>query len=79
MSDTAQDIALKRLDNIVRRVLSIISRVILLIAFFGFFMPVGFLMRLFGRDPLQRRLDPAVNSYYQSSKERANNHMDKPF
>ena len=55
------------------------SRVILIVAFFGIFMPIGFIIRLFGIDPLQRQLDSSANTYYRSSKERAGDHMDKPF
>lgn len=55
------------------------SRIILIVAFFGIFMPIGFIIRLFGIDPLQRQLNSSANTYYRSSKERAGDHMDKYF
>ena len=55
------------------------SRTILIIVFFGIFLPVGFIMRVFGSDPLHRKLESTASSYYRPSKERAREHMDKPF
>ena len=42
----------------------IISPVILAILFYGVFGPVGFLMRLFGKDPMQRSFDARAKSYW---------------
>ena len=55
------------------------SRVILIIVFFGIFLLIGFIIRLFGIDLLQRQLNLSANTYYHPSKERAGDHMDKPF
>jgi hypothetical protein len=42
-----------------------ISRILLTIIFFVVIMPTGLLMRLFGKDPMDRKLDPAASSYWQ--------------
>ena len=56
-----------------------VSRITLIIIFFGIFMPAGFIMRLLGHDPLHRKLESTANTYYCPSKKRSENHMDKPF
>jgi len=47
-----------------RRLHSIVSPVILAILFYGVITPIGLLSRLFGHDPLRRRIDPAAPSYW---------------
>jgi len=42
----------------------VLSHVIMAIIFYGLFTPVGLLMRLFGRDPMCRRLDPNASTYW---------------
>jgi hypothetical protein len=42
----------------------VVSHVIMGILYFGVFTPVGLLFRLMGRDPLNRRLEPAASSYW---------------
>ena len=41
-----------------------VSQVMLLIMFFGLFMPIGLVFRLIGRDPLHRARRPGVESYW---------------
>lgn len=41
-----------------------VSHVLLALIFFGMFTPVGLFMRLWGRDPLQRKFDPGAASYW---------------
>jgi hypothetical protein len=41
-----------------------VSHLVLGVLYFGVLTPVAFLMRLAGRDPLQRRLDRAAASYW---------------
>jgi hypothetical protein len=41
-----------------------VSRVILTILFFGIVLPTGLLMRLFGKDPMDRKFDSAAPSYW---------------
>jgi hypothetical protein len=42
----------------------VVSPVVLGIIFFGVFTPTGVVMRLFGRDAMCRKLDPAARSYW---------------
>ena len=42
----------------------IISPLILGILFYACVTPIGFLMRLTGKDPMRRKFDPAVKSYW---------------
>lgn len=42
----------------------IVSPVVLAILFYGVVTPTGLIMRLFGRDPMRRRRDPGVESYW---------------
>jgi hypothetical protein len=43
----------------------LVSEIVLLLSFFGLFLPVALAFRLLGRDALQRRLEPAAASYWQ--------------
>lgn len=42
----------------------VVSHLVLAIVFFGVFAPLGLVMRLLGRDPLQRRFDAAADTYW---------------
>ena len=42
----------------------VLSHVILAIFYYGLLTPLGLVFRLMGRDPLQRRLDPNIKSYW---------------
>lgn len=42
----------------------IISPLILALLFYIFITPIGFLMRLTGKDPMRRRFEPAAKSYW---------------
>jgi hypothetical protein len=42
-----------------------VSRVLLTIIFFIVIMPTGLIMRLSGKDPMDRKLDPAASTYWQ--------------
>ncbi len=42
----------------------VLSHVIMAVIFYGVFTPVGLVMRLFGRDPMHRRLDPGASTYW---------------
>ena len=41
-----------------------VSHLLMAIVFFGVITPIGFIMRLMGRDPLQRAFDPAAKTYW---------------
>ncbi len=42
----------------------VVSHVLLAVVFYGVFTPIGLVMRLLGRDPLERRFDPEAPSYW---------------
>lgn len=42
----------------------IVSRVLLTLLFYLVVLPTGLLMRLFGKDPMERKRDPATQSYW---------------
>ncbi len=44
----------------------VIGEVVLVVTFFVVFAPIGLVMRVFGRDALQRRLDRSAKSYWQA-------------
>ncbi len=41
-----------------------LSLLILAITYYGVMTPTGLLLRLFGKDPMQRRLDPSAQTYW---------------
>jgi hypothetical protein len=55
------------------------TRIILFILFFLMFLPIGGLMRLFGKDPMQRRLEPGVDSYRTTRENPTRDHMEHPY
>ena len=50
-----------------------ISRILLTIVFFLVIMPIGLFMRLLGKDPMERKLDPAAASYWQKKEAQEDN------
>jgi hypothetical protein len=42
---------------------AVMNRIILSIAFYLMFFPIGMIMRLFRNDPIARQLDPQKNTY----------------
>ncbi len=55
------------------------SKIILSIVFYLLLFPVGLMMRLFGHDPMQRKLDSTANSYRVMSKPTRKKHMERPY
>jgi len=55
------------------------SRIILGLLFYLLILPAGLIMRLAGKDPLQRKPMPEKPSYRVVSKSRPAKHMEKPF
>ncbi len=45
----------------------VLSHVIMGVLFYLIIAPIGLLLRAFGQDPMQRRLDPAAESYWEDS------------
>lgn len=43
----------------------LVSALLLMVTYYGVVTPVGLLMRLVGRDPMQRKLDPGARTYFQ--------------
>lgn len=52
---------------------------ILSLLFFLLFTPIGLIMRLAGREPLRRRLDPTAASYREPSEADSPQSMERPF
>ena len=44
----------------------VVSHLLLGVIFYGIVTPIGFLLRLCGRDPLQRKFDPQAKTYWVS-------------
>jgi hypothetical protein len=58
---------------------SINQRIVLTFIFYVIVMPIGLAMRLFGRDPMARRFEPARESYRVASRKAPPVSMDRPF
>lgn len=57
----------------------IMTPLIMMIVFFGMFMPIGLLMRLSGKDSMERKLDGSANTYRVPSEVRSVKNLEKPF
>jgi Saxitoxin biosynthesis operon protein SxtJ len=57
----------------------ITTPIVLGVVFFLVIFPTGLVMRLFGRDPMARRLDDDVKSYRVPSSKAAKENMERPF
>jgi len=55
------------------------TRLILGFVFYLVVAPIGLIMRLFGKDPLQRKFISTSASYRKLSKQHDSRHMEKPF
>ena len=55
------------------------TRIILSLTFYGLFMPMGFIMRLAGKDPMRRRYEPGADTYRVPSAQRPGSHMLRQF
>ena len=55
------------------------TRIILAIMFYGMFLPAGLVMRLFGKDPMARKLDRNAMSYRIESTPTEKNHIERPY
>jgi hypothetical protein len=55
------------------------TRIILGLVFFAVFLPFGLVMRLFGNDPMKRKLDNATTSYRVPSHSSPRDQMERPF
>lgn len=56
------------------------TRLILIIVFFVVFFPVALVLKLLGKDAMQRKFnDKAMNSYWQKSNKQTKDHMEKVY
>lgn len=55
------------------------TRIILGIIFYGLIVPFGLVMRLFGKDPMQRKLSSAVKTYRVDSQNPPRDNMENPY
>jgi hypothetical protein len=55
------------------------TRIILGLTFYGLFVPMGFIMRLAGKDPMRRRYDPEADTYRVPCAQRPGSHMLRQF
>ena len=55
------------------------SRIILGFMFYIMFLPVGLVMRIFGRDPMSRNMDKSKSSYRIISSVPKKDHFERPY
>jgi hypothetical protein len=55
------------------------TRIILFIVFYGLFLPMGFIMRIFGKDPMQRKMESTLDSYRITRENPTKDHMEHPY
>lgn len=49
----------------------VFSMAIMAVLFYGVFTPLGLLLRMLGRDPLERKIEPRLASYWVDRKQQA--------
>jgi hypothetical protein len=57
----------------------IMTPLIMSIVFYGLFMPMGLIMRLFGKDGMARKLDASADTYRVQSARPPVKNLEKPF
>jgi len=55
------------------------SRIILAVMFFLLIFPIGLLLKVFGKDSMDRKLDKDASTYRKLTKLRNKKHLEKPF
>lgn len=55
------------------------SRILLAVGFYGFFTPIGLVMRVMGKDPMKRKLDSGARSYRVTRLPRPGSHMKNQY
>ena len=55
------------------------TRIILSVMYFTIFLPAGLVMRVLGKDPMRRKLDPKSETYRVSREARPREHMTRMF
>lgn len=55
------------------------TRIIMLILFYVIILPIGLLLKLFGKDSMHRKFENTAQSYRVKADARDNKHMEKPY
>jgi hypothetical protein len=55
------------------------TRIIMLLLFYLLILPIGLLLRLFGKDSMHRRFDRGADSYRVKAETQDNKHMENPY
>ena len=55
------------------------TRIIMFLLFYFLILPIGFIMRLFGYAPMQRKIDKQLESYRNVRKAQDRDHMRHPY
>ncbi len=55
------------------------TRIILSIVFFLLFLPAGLIMRILGKDPMERKIESALGSYRTTRENPTKDHMENPY
>jgi hypothetical protein len=55
------------------------TRIILGIVFYGLILPFGLVMRIFGNDPMKRKLDSSIESYRVKTQNHAKENLEHPY
>lgn len=55
------------------------TRIILLLLFYVMFVPIGFIMKIIGHDPMARKLNTSQASYRINKEPQTKDHMETPY
>jgi hypothetical protein len=55
------------------------TRIILGLIFYAMILPIGLIMRVFGRDPMRRRFNKSASSYRVQSTNQPKENLERPF
>jgi hypothetical protein len=55
------------------------TRIILGLMFFVMILPIGIILKVFGKDSMNRKLDKDADTYRKITKQRNKEHLEKPF
>ena len=55
------------------------TRLILGLVFYGMFLPVGLILRILGKDPMQRQLADSISSYRVQSQNESRDNVERPY
>ena len=55
------------------------TRIILSLLFYVIILPMAIIMRVMGKDPMARKMDPSAHSYRVKSTPHPKDHLEKPF